>query len=94
MKLDAVSLVVKYSHEHPNLLVTGDGEGKVYIANCLRPFDLESSTSHEIPLIEPESNLLQKVCLNKKGSSNFMSFLYLILIGMINPQSFLLVLQI
>jgi len=65
MKLDGVSLVVKYSHEYPNLLITPDGEGKIYIANSLRPFDLPPSNSHELPLIQPESNISSETICNK-----------------------------
>jgi len=57
IKLDTVSLVVKYSHEYPNLLITPDGGGQIYIANCLRPFDYQLPAPPQVAEIEPESNL-------------------------------------
>lgn len=56
MKLDSVSLVVKYSHEYPNLLIIPDGEGKIYIANSLRPCNMKLPEPPQIAEMEPESN--------------------------------------
>lgn len=52
--LDSVSLVVKYSPDYPNLLITPDGGGQIYIANCLRPFDYKLPDPPQVAEIEPE----------------------------------------
>lgn len=56
MKLDAVSLVVKYSHDYPNLLIVPDGEGKIYLANTLSSFHMKLPDLPQIAEIEPMSN--------------------------------------
>ncbi len=65
MKLDAVSLVVKYSRDYPHLLVTPDGDGTVYVANCLRSFDSKPALGQQIPEFQPESEYItSKPCKN------------------------------
>lgn len=64
IQLDSVSLVVKYSPDYPNLLITPDGGGQIYIANCLRPFDYQLPAPPQVAEIEPESIKMSEIWVN------------------------------
>ena len=58
MKLEAVSLVVKYSPDFPNMLIIPDGNGNIYMVNCLRTFDKKLPQLPNIAEIQPERKCL------------------------------------
>ena len=95
MKLDGVSLVCKYSYEYPNLLILPDGDGNIYIANCLRSFDIKLPEAPQVAEIEPDSNFeyrLEQSHNSLKESSELSNLQSSISIGMINQRNSLLAL--
>lgn len=55
MKLDGASLVVRYSHDFPNLMITPDAQGNVYIVNCLESINTKKPEPPLVNEIEPKS---------------------------------------
>lgn len=57
VQLSGPSLVVKYSHKNPNLLITADSLGSVYVVDCLDVFNYKMEKFPNVTQMDPKSKL-------------------------------------
>ena len=61
IQLSGPSLVVKYSHNNPNLLLTADSTGSIFLVDSLKAFDYKLEKYPNIALMEAQSKKKLKI---------------------------------